>query len=313
MTIESCTTIDKNTANLGKHIVKKIFTLAAYTALIAFGVVTTIAAIGSGGKTPTGTYLSPLPTGELAQGPSSDSGRSTAEDSSDVGPVEQKSTPELINLAQNYLNKAFTLAKTPPAQTPEQKQKIIENLDQSLNLTTQAIGQDPRNPNGYVLRAQILTAISNTNPSALAQAQKDLELAQSLSQGQPVTLPESINPINLLPDQQALTSSDLILAAPSGLPGGDGTSSPEVATEQTSNSFTTTATLTAGQTELVINDQRITPTSYIYLIPETKTNASVFVKSKTTGQFTISASTPSKTDLTINYYIIHPSADIDQR
>jgi hypothetical protein len=284
MTIESSTTIPTNT-NLGKRIAKKVFTLTAYTALIAFGVITTITVIGSSSRTPTGTYLSPLPTGEIAQATPT--------------PEPVKTTPELINLAQNYLDKAFTLAKT-HNQTQEQKAKILENLDQSLSLTTQAISQDPRNPNGYVLRAQILTAVSNSNPSALAQAQKDLETAQGLSQGQPITLPETINPLNLLPDQQALASSDLILAAPENAT--ESTASGEVA----SNSFTTKVTIAAGQTELLVTDARITPDSYIYLIPETKTNASIFVKSKGNGKFTLATSTNNPLDLTISYYIINP-------
>jgi hypothetical protein len=284
MTIESCTT----SISPGRNIVKKALTLTAYSLLIIFGLVTTITVVGSVNKTPTGSYLSPLPTGELAQSSPSPSPTPA-----------QKSSPELINLAQNYLNKAFTLAKN-TNQTQEQKDKIIENLDQSLSFTTQAITQDPRNPNGYILRAQILTAVSNTNPNALTQAQKDLETAQGLSQGQSITLPETVNPLNLLPDQQALASSDLILAAPEDAT--QGTSSGEL----NSNSFTTTAIIPSGKTEVLITDKRITGASYIYLIPETKTNASVFVKSKGQGSFTLSTPTPSNTNLTINYYIINP-------
>jgi hypothetical protein len=286
MVIESSTT-SKTPA---KNIAKKAFTFTAYSLLIVFGVVTTIAAIGSGTKTPTGSYLSPLPQGELAQ---------TTPSPTPVPTSPTKSAPELINLAQNYLDKAFNLAKV-SNQTKEQKDKIIDNLDQSLSFTTQAISQEPRNPKAYILRAQILTAVSKTNPSALTQAQKDLETAQGLSQGQPITLPESINPLNLLPDQQALASSDLILAAP------EDTATGSASGEISSNSFTTKVSLLAGQTELQVDDSRITSSSYIYLIPETDTNTSVFVKAKGEGQFTLSVSTASDNDLIINYYIITP-------
>jgi hypothetical protein len=290
MTIESCTTTKNH--HQGKNITKKFFTFTAYSALVAFGVITTITVIGQNSqKNPTGTYLSPLPTGELAQENQPNPATPTAQ--------ALKTTPELINLAQNYLDKAFTLAKA-SNQTEDQKSQIMQNLDQSLSFTTQAINQEPRNPNPYILRAQILTAVSNTNPSALAQAQKDLETAQGLSQGQPITLPESINPLNLLPDQQAIASSDLILAAPQ-----DAVAS-TVSGELNSNSFTTTALVPAGETEVLIKDSRITSTSYIYLIPESQTNASLFVKAKGQGQFTLAVSTPSDIDLTINYYIITP-------
>lgn len=289
MVIETSTTNPTN--SLSKRLIKSVFTFTAYGLLIAFGIVTTIAAIGSGSRTPTGTYLSPIPKGELAQ---------VTPNPTPTGAEPIKTTPELINLAQNYLNKAFDLAKT-PNQTPEQKDTIMANIDQSLSLATQAISQDPRNPNGYVLRAQILTAVSSKNPNALTQAQKDLETAQDLSQGQPITLPETVNPLNLLPDQQALASSDLILAAP--LPG---QVLPEQNLDVASNTFSTQITIPAGQTEVPVTDQRISGTSYIYLIPTTKTNNSVFVKSKGQGQFVLSTSTPSNIDLIINYYIINP-------
>ena len=285
MIIESCTTT--TSTNKGRNIIKKAFTLTAYSLLIIFGVITTITVIGSTNTNPTGTYLSPLPKGELAQATPSP-----------TPTPDTKTTPELINLAQNYLDKAFQLAST-TNQTLEQKNQIIANLDQSLSFTTQAINQDPRNPKGYILRAQILTAVSNQNPSALAQAQKDLELAQSLSQGQPITLPETINPLNLLPDQQALANVDLILAAPE-----DATNS-TASSQISSNSFTTQVILPASQPELLVEDQRITSDSYIYLIPENSSNISVFVKSKSQGQFTISTPTKSDIDISVNYYIIN--------
>lgn len=296
MVIESCTS--KNNVSLGKNIAKKVFTFTAYSLLIIFGVITTIAVIGQNSQnSPTGTYLSPLPKAEVAQTTPTDTQTTPTTEETPTPP--QKSTPELINLAQNYLDKAFEIAKI-SQQTQEQKDQIIENLDQSLNFTTQAINQEPRNPKGYILRAQILTAVSNQNPSALAQAQKDLETAQNLSQGQPITLPESINPLNLLPDQQALANSDIILAAPE-----DSTNS-TASGEIKSNSFTTQVSLPAGQTELLVEDQRITTDSYIYLIPEGSNNTPVFVKAKGQGQFTLSATTAPVTDLTINYYIITP-------
>lgn len=288
MIIESCTTSKTPT----KNIAKKVFSFTAYSFLIALAVITTITTIGSSTKNPTGSYISPQPQGEIAQ-------TTPIITPSPSATPPTKSTSELINLAQNYLDKAFELAKA-SNQTSLQKDEIIDTLDQSLNLTTQAINQDPRNPNGYVLRAQILTAVSTQNPSALVQAQKDLETAQNLSQGQPITLPESINPLNFLPDQQAIASSDLILAAPENVV--DSSTSGEIS----SNSFTTQISLPAGEKELVVNDRRITPSSYIYLIPETNTNTSIFVLSKGEGQFTLATSSTVETDLTINYYIITP-------
>jgi hypothetical protein len=275
----------------GKNIAKKVGTVTAYGLLVTFGVITTITVIGSS-SSPTGTYLSPLPKGEIAQSKPSPTPETT--------PTQApKTTAELINLAQNYLDKAFILAQDTP-QTDDQKKKIVDTLDQSLNLTTQVINQNPQNPKGYVLRAQILTAVSKTNPNALSQAQKDLETAQSLSQGEAITLPETINPLNLLPDQKALADSDLILASP------DDSSTSTASGEIVSNSFTTTATLLANQQETVIKDPRIDSSSYIYLIPQEPNNMPVFVKAKGEAQFTLASTSSSNEDTFVDYYIINP-------
>lgn len=232
---------------------------------------------------PTGSPLSPLPVGEQASilSPS---------------PTSNNNFASSLNLAQNYLDKAFTQAKN-PEQTSVDKKQIIDNLNLSLNYVTSAINQNNSDPRGYLMRAQILTAISKVKPEALKEAQADLEIASKLSNGASVQLPTTINPINLIPDERAALAENVIVAGPN-----DATLS-SVTTDQGSNSFKKTINLSAGLSELSVTDERVKENSFIYLIPASK--AQLTVKSKALGVFVIENLTPQTTDLTLDYWIIN--------
>jgi len=235
---------------------------------------------------PTGSLLSPLHQGELTQTTSTPT------------PENTKTLVELVSFSQTYLNKAISLSLTTP-QTQTDKQQIISYLEQSLGYSNQAVLSYPQEPQTYLLRAQILTSISQTNPDALTQAEKDLETAQQLANNQPISLPQNINPLDVLPSQQANLPQDLVIASPQQ----ENTTS--VSTENISNATTTTTVLPAGQTQLEITNSQITSDSYIYLIPQTKTNQTIFVASKKEGSFTLSTNKPFDTDISLDYWIIN--------
>jgi hypothetical protein len=259
--------------------------------------VTTLASIGlivlGSSTNPTGSYLSPLPTGSVAS-----NNLPTTTPNLTPTPTTTSTFPESLNLAQNFLDKAFTLAKN-QSQTETDKKQIITTLNQSLNEVNSAINLSPQDPKGYLLRARILTAISKLEPDALAKAQIDLELAGKLSNGQEVTLPTPINPINLIPDERATLAENLIIAAPE-----EATKS-TAAASQSGNTITGSTTFPAGQTDITINNSSITPNSQIYLIPKSKGN-SLYVRSKAAGRFIIAATTPPTTNVTLDYWIINP-------
>lgn len=232
---------------------------------------------------PTGSPLSPLPAGEQASALT-------------PSPSPNNNFASSLNLAQNYLDKAFTQAKN-PEQTPVDKKQIIDNLNLSLNYVTAAINQNNSDPRGYLMRAQILTAISKVKPEALKEAQADLEIASKLSNGATVQLPTTVNPINLIPDERAQLAENVIVAGPN-----DATQT-SVTTDQSSNSFKKTINLSAGLSELSVTDERVKENSFIYLIPNGKSQLAV--KSKATGTFVIENLTPQTTDLSLDYWIIN--------
>jgi hypothetical protein len=98
------------------------------------------------------------------------------------------------------LDKAYDLSKN-QSQVEKDKQEILAALNSSLTYANQAVSSFQTRPEGYLVRANIYTAISKIKPEAISQAQKDLEIASQLSSGNTPSLPPVTNPINLIPDE----------------------------------------------------------------------------------------------------------------
>lgn len=233
---------------------------------------------------PTGSLLSPLPQGEVA--------------SAQTTPASLNFS-ETVNLAQNYLNKAYEQARN-QNQTEDDKKAIFSSLNESLKQATAAINLSPDNPAGYLLRAQVFTAISKVNPEAVAYAKQDLDIAEQLSSGKDVSLPPATNPINLLPEEQAAAAESLLIAS----------SEEEASTASGKLDTQTSASqkrviLPADQAETVIKDPLVKADSYIYLIPITVTNNPIYVKTKTAGSFTIATTSSNNASQAIDYYVIN--------
>ncbi len=238
---------------------------------------------------PTGTMLSPLPAGEQA-------GQTPAQNAPAIGGL---TFAQSVNLAQNYLNKAFDLSRN-QNQTEADKKAIIASLNQSLTQATNSINLAPNQPEGYILRAQVLTAISKINPQAASLAKQDLDLAAKLANDKNIVLPKPINPVNLLQDEQAASASSLLIAAPNE----NATPSAESSGTE-SNANQRRFILPAGQTEMTINDSLVKTDSFIYLIPIDNHNLPVTLKNKSLGGFTVSLDSAATEDISVDYFIIN--------
>lgn len=256
---------------------------------MALGIFLTLTAVGlpiffvvAKNDKPTGTMLSPLPAGVVAESK----------------PAELNFA-QSVNLSQNYLNKAFDLARN-QNQSEGDKKAIMASLNQSLAQATNSINLAPNQPEGYILRAQVLTAISKINPAAAGLAKQDLELAVKLAHDKNIVLPTPINPVNLLPDEQASDNSNIIIASPA-----EASAEADLTASTSSNANQKRFILPAGQTEMTINDTLVRAESFIYLIPTDNHNLIVSLKSKSVGSFTVAVDSPAGNDIPIDYYIIN--------
>lgn len=252
---------------------------------ILFIFTTTITFAFLGKTNPTGTFLSPLPQTQQAQAIPSNPTPSQA----------AQSPQQLILTAQAYLEKAISISQN-QAQTQQDKDKIIKNLNTGLQYANQAVQTNPQNPQSYLVRARILASSQTIRQDALQLAQKDLETAQTLSGGQKVQLPTDINLLDYTPTQQAQKDQDLIIAAPQ-----ESTTS---SAQTDSNVNKITATFPQGQTKTTINNPQIKPNSYIYLISPNQ--SSLYLHSKTAGRATIATQNAPSKDLQFQYWIVQP-------
>lgn len=261
---------------------KKPLIYTSLTGLVVLASAPVIIAL-SANASPTGTYLNPLPENELAQAPS---------------PTPTQSPQELILTAQAYLEKAITLSSK-DAQTDVDKQQIIEFLNAGLEYANLAVTSSPNTPESYLVRARILASSTAIRTDAVTLAQKDLETAQLLSGGQPVTLPTKVNLLDFAPTSQASLASNIIIAAPEE----EKTSTASAQTD--SNINKKTATIAAGKSTVTIKNSSINENSYIYLIPLTPTQTP-FVQTKTEGQATIALTGQTAENFEFEYWIVNP-------
>lgn len=234
---------------------------------------------------PTGSYLSPLPENQLAEASPS--------------PTQTELTASgAILSAQAFLEKAINLAKN-PEQTEADQAQIVALLNQSLTLANQAVALAPTSPQSYLMRARILSSSATLRPDATLLAQKDLEAAQALANGQTITLPTEIDLLELAPKQRAEGEANLIIAAP------EVANTKESTASASSNTQKLTAIIPAGKTEITVKNSQITTESYIYLIPA-DSSQTIYLKTKTDGQAVVATDSPLGSDLAFEYWIVTP-------
>lgn len=237
-------------------------------------------------KSPTGTLDSPLPKTEQAAAPT---------ETTTPLPIPSAYSA-LLTSASDHLDKAIETSLNPL--TPESKTLIANELNQSLADASAAINTRPDLIDGYLKRASIYTAISKIKPETLRLAKDDLALAQSLNRGQVVDLANLTTPIIF--DSSSLPNKVSIAA-----PAASSSTAQNPTSDVSSNASQNTFIFPSGKQETVITDANVKNTTYIYLIPKTKTNNPIYVTSKSTGSFTVTSSSPSSDDIAVDYYLIN--------
>ncbi len=255
---------------------------------ISFLVVPLLIAVTQSSGQPTGTYLSPVPEGQVAQ----------VTPSPTTTQIIAMSPAQAVLSAQAFLEKAITLSQKDP-QNDQDKQEITQLLSQSLDYANTAVELSPKSPQTYLARARVLATSSSVWPQATQWAQKDLEVAQKLANGQPVDLPTKVNLLSTAPVEQANTGKKLVIAAPEE-------TKPNNQAQTAGNTLKDFATIPAGKSTLEIKNPNIKEDSYLYIIPKEGNNTVLFVQSKTVGKATIGTSSAPTAPLEFEYWIVNP-------
>lgn len=104
--------------------------------------------------------------------------------SSEESSVAAKPLPYYITLSQEFLTKAENLSKK-DEQTPEEKQKIIDTVNQALDQANQAIANYPEDARGFYQRAVIYQALGTFMPDSYKFAVRDLREAININSQNP--------------------------------------------------------------------------------------------------------------------------------
>lgn len=205
-----------------------------------------------------------------------------------------------LSLAHGFLQKAIDLSNQPGDQTVAQKDNILSLLNQSLEAAQRAVALAPNDARGYSSRGRIYLTSSAVNPEMKTLADQDFAKAQSLGAQQPTQAPNTQNPIELLPTQQAQTQNGATVAGPNDQ------EKESVNGTVSQNATRGTVTLVAGTSEIFVPYTPVKDNTQLYVTSENnRDNTTIYVKNKEAGVgFTIATTTAPTTALDIQWWEI---------
>lgn len=207
-----------------------------------------------------------------------------------------------LSLANGFLQKAIDLSNSTTDQTPQDKETIVGYLNQALEAANRAMSLAPDDARGYSSRGRVYQAISAIKPEVKPLADSDFAKAQQLGAQNPTSAPETQNPTEYLPTQQASQSYAMnsIIAVPQE------ESLTTVTGESDANAQKGHVTLEAGKTDVVVSYPQVKDTTQLYVTADRNPDGvTLYVKNKEAGTgFTIGATAAPSAPLDITWWEI---------
>ncbi|HAV15476.1 MAG TPA: hypothetical protein DCX25_04035 [Candidatus Pacebacteria bacterium] len=207
-----------------------------------------------------------------------------------------------LSLANGFLQKAVDLSNATTDQTPQDKETIVGYLNQALEAANRAMSLAPDDARGYSSRGRVYQAISAIKPEVKPLADSDFAKAQQLGAQNPTSAPETQNPTEYLPTQQASENYALnsIIAGPQEQ------LSTTVTGQSDANAQKGHVALEAGKTDVVVSYPQVKDTTQLYVTTDKNPDGvTLYVKNKEAGTgFTIGATAPPSAPLDITWWEI---------
>ena len=217
-------------------------------------------------------------------------------------PVSQLQNFEYeVSLANGFLKKAVELSNASATQTVEEKDMIIQLLNQALEAANRAIAMDSNNPAGYTSRGRIYQTTSVIKPEMKQLADQDFAKASAFGATNPTQTSSTENPIDLLPTEQAAKKSTAMIAGPE-----DGKTKETIQSQTEKNAKRGTVVLDAGKHEVFVPYTEVKDTTQLYITAEKNPeNLTLYVKNKEAGKgFTIASTATPNSPLDITWWEI---------
>lgn len=220
----------------------------------------------------------------------------------EIAPVSQpQNFAYEVSLANGFLKKAVDLSNASATQTVEEKDMIVQLLNQALEAANRAITMDSNSPTGYTSRGRIYQTTSVIKPEMKLLADQDFAKASALGAINPTQAPSTKNPMELLPTEQAAGTSTAMIAAPD-----DSKTQKTIQSETGKNAKRGTVTLGTGKSEVFVPYTQVRDTTQLYVIAEKNPeNLTLYVKNKEASNgFTIASTAIPNSPLDITWWEI---------
>lgn len=206
-----------------------------------------------------------------------------------------------LSLANGFLKKAVEISNRSEVQTVDEKDMIVQLLNQGLDASNRAIEMNPNNPEGYTSRGRIYQATSVIKPEMKTLADQDFAKASSLGSPNPTQAPETKNPLELLPTEQAQGRATAMIAGPE-----DSRTKETVQSSTEQNATRGVITLPVGSVEIAVPYPQVKDTTQLYVTAEKNPeNITLYVKNKQAGVgFTIAATSAPTAPVDITWWEI---------
>ncbi|MEK7457984.1 MAG: hypothetical protein AAB612_00640, partial [Patescibacteria group bacterium] len=221
-------------------------------------------------------------------------------------PVSQPQNFEYeVSLANGFLKKAVTLSNATETQTVEEKDMIVQLLNQALEAANRAIGMNPNDSSGYTSRGRIYQTTSVIKPEMKLLADQDFAKASTLGALNPTQATSTKNPMDLLPTEQAAGNFTAMIAGPE-----DKTKTTiQGETEKNATRGTVIldpSKLDTSKNEVFVSYPQVKDTTQLYVTAEKNPeNLTLYVKNKEAGNgFTIASTATPNSPLDITWWEI---------
>ena len=210
-----------------------------------------------------------------------------------------------LHLSKSFLYKAVRLANDNPRQTDADKMKILNTVNKALKAANQACQYYPRQPEAYLIRAQVYQKMAHLFPEGKKQAEKDIKTANQLMKKPDLAdIPreKEAQPLNFIPTQKANLAKKIIIAEPKA------SQEPEAQNSELNiNAASGTAILEAGKTEIIVKTNQVKPGTQVYLVPKGGADNKVLsvVAKKDYQWFKAGINSASDKDIIFNWWIIN--------
>lgn len=205
-----------------------------------------------------------------------------------------------LSLSNGFLQKAIKVSNSSSEQTVDEKNQVIQLLNQAMEAANRAIQLAPNDPRAYTSRGRVYLASAVVKPEMKALSDQDFAKAAELGSPNPSLAPSTQDPMELLPTQQAANGQQAMIAAP------EEQANANVSGQEGANAHKGQVTLPSGSSEVFVPYSSVKSDTQLYVTADVNPeNLTLYVKNKEEGVgFTVASTSAPASPVEITWWEI---------